>query len=108
MLTRADHPKVSQRELHLTQLQRQRNTVSNAMDNFNCLSTIRISIEIISQDQLNAERKLDETLFKAGIEMPDTGIIQYDVRMPLTDPGIVQFEKEIAELCQEFNNTKWY
>ena len=106
MLTRADHPKLSQRELHLTQLQRhaQNNTMHNSIQ----LSTIRVSIEIISQEQLNAERKLDETLYKAGIEMPDNGIISYDIKIPLTDPGIVQFEKEIAELCQEFNNTDWY
>ena len=92
----------------MKQIHIQRHDERNAIDHYNSLSTIRITIEVISEDQLKAEKKLDEALYKAGIEMPDSGVTQYDIHMPLTDPGIVQFEKEIGELCRQYNNTKWY
>ena len=102
MLTRAEHEKVSIKQMHI-----QSKTEIDC--NSNQLSTVRVTVEWIPNSQLEFEQKFNEELFYANVEVPaHPERTTIDVKMPLTDPGIVQFEKEIANLCKQFNDTKWY
>ena len=76
--------------------------------NQNPLARFRVTVQMITDKQYQQEQKLADAFYEAGIEMPADRNSNWEVQIPLTDPGIVCFERDIQQLCWEYNNTKWY
>ena len=72
------------------------------------LTRFRVTVEMITEERYQQEQKLADALYEGGIEMPPNPNSTWDISIPLTDPGIVMFEREITDLCSRYNNTEWY
>ena len=72
------------------------------------LTRFRVTIEMITEERHQQEQKLADALWEGGVEMPLNPNPNWEIKIPMTDPGIVRFERDLQDLCREYNQTNWY
>ena len=69
----------------------------------------RISIRYISEEEYEKEQRMKDILYKEGIEVAQNeAIIERDIQIPNTCFGIVQFERDVFDLCDQYQYPNWH